>query len=119
MFDIKEFKEKVKFENGKLYSYFEVDAPNIIDGCEGRKMINEHIDARRKEVENLDEIRASIQDEITELLKIDNSLVGLGYCKLDKVIYKKLDGVLQKDEDNNLIIDSYTHSDYCSHKEET
>lgn len=118
MFEIKEFKEKLKFENGKLYSYFEVDAPNVIDGCEGRKMINEQINARRKELENLDEVRESIQTEITELLKIDNSLIGLGYCKLDKIVYKKLDGILQKDENDNLVIDGYTHSDYCLHKEE-
>ena len=118
MFEIKEFKEKLKFENGKLYSYFEVDSPSTINGCEGRKLLEKEIAYKRKELEELEKTKTAIQEELTELLKIDNALVGAGYCKLDKPVYKKLDGIQQKDENGNLIIENYTHSDYCSHKEE-
>ena len=49
MFEIKEFKEKLKFENGKLFSYFEVDSPSTINGCEGRKLLEKEIASKRKE----------------------------------------------------------------------
>lgn len=119
MFETKEFKEKLKFENGKLFSYFEVSSPEVINGCKGRKIIQKEIELKRKKLEELEKTKASVQEELTELLILDNALVGQGYCKLDKEVYKKLDGILQKDENGNEIIECYTHSDYCSHKEET
>ena len=118
MFESKEFKEKLKIEDGNLYAYYEVESPQLIDGCEGRKLIGAEIASKRNELEVLEYKKSMLQDELTELLKLDNALVGLGYCKMDKPVYKKLDGILQKDDEGNAIIDGYTHNDYCSHKEE-
>lgn len=118
MLESKTIKENLKIENGKPYAVFSLtEVKRQIDGCQARKDLTTKILEKRNELAEVNKVRDKINSEIAELLDLDNKLTGIGCCRLSKPIYKTIDGLVQKDNEGKLIIDHYTHDDYCTHKE--
>ena len=89
----------------------------MIDGCAMRKELAEQILEKREELEELKKTVEQVSSELGGLLQTDNELIGVQYCDLSTPIYKVIDGIVQKDENGNPIIERYTHDEYCPHKE--
>ncbi len=119
MLNKKEIEESLQIENGKVYAVFSSQQTRRqLNGCEERKNLAEEILAKQTELESLKKQVEQATSELTNLLELDNKLVGAGCCKLDTPVYKKIDGITQNDENGNPIIDHYTHDEFCSHKGE-
>lgn len=117
MLEEKTIKENLKIENGKPYAVFSFqEGRRKLDGCQLRSDLANQILNKRNQLENINKEKNKIVGELTELLEIDNKLVGIGCCNLAKPIYKVIDGLIQKDNGGIPIIDHYTHDEFCSHK---
>lgn len=118
MLEEKIIKESLEIESGRVYATFSLkETKRPVSGCEARKELANQILDKRKELEEINIKRDHIMRDLTELLNLDNKLVGIGCCNLSKPVYKTIDGIIQKDLNGNLIIDHYTHDEYCSNKE--
>lgn len=114
-----EVKEKALIENGKLYAYcFRGATKRELDPCEYRKELQETQKALEEKKASLEaELEETIK-EMAEAKKIDNQLASLGYCLEDTPVYKKIDGIVQRDSDGNPVVSSYTHSMTCPNYKE-
>ena len=111
-------KEELEIVDGKAFAVFSCkEERRVIDGCQRRQELIKQTEAKQKELEDAREEVKRIEKELTELLKQEADLTGAYYCDLTTPVYKVIDGVVQKDENGNDIIEGYTHSEYCTHKE--
>ena len=112
-------KEELEIVYGKVFAVFSCkEERRRIDGCAMRKELAEQILEKQKELEELNKAVEQVSSELASLLQTDNELTGAQYCNLDTPVYKVIDGIVQKDENGNPIIEGYTHDEYCPHKEE-
>ncbi len=82
-----------------------------------RKELAKEIEAKREELAALNKAIKKTTKELTDLLQQDNALIGEQYCNLSTPVYKRIDGIVQIDEQGNAIIEGYTHEEYCPHRE--
>lgn len=118
MLNEKIIKEQIKIEDDKVYAcYASEETKRQLNGCQTRQELAIQILNKQNEIETM-QIRLNIlTKELAELIEIDNQLTGKGYCKIDRPSYKKIDGIVQKDDTGAPIIEKYIHDEYCSHKE--
>lgn len=115
----KRIEEKIEIVDGKVYAVFSCkEERREVDGCEMRRELAKEIEAKREELAELNKAVEQATKELTELLQQDNALIGEQYCNLSTPVYKRIDGMVQVDEQGNAIIEGYTHDAYCPHKEE-
>ena len=114
----KKIKEEIEIVDGKVFAVFLCkEERRVIDGCAMRKELAEEILEKRQELEELNKAVEKVSSELANLLQMDNKLTGAQYCDLSTPVYKVIDGIVQKDENGNPIIERYTHDEYCPHKE--
>lgn len=111
--------EKYIVEDGKAYAYAEglINSKRKINGCKARKDINEKLLNLQNEKDELTKKIEELTSEMAYLQRVDNELASVGYCKINNPIYRRIDGIIQKDSNNNPIVNSYTHSETCTNKE--
>ena len=113
------YKEKYKIEDGKIYAVVEeINSKRKLNGCEVRKELARKIQEQKTKKEQLEKDLADLTHELTEDLKLDSQLAGLGYCDISAPVYKRLDGIIQKDSNGEYIITGTTHLSTCAHKQE-
>ncbi|MBR1984494.1 MAG: hypothetical protein IKA31_02025 [Clostridia bacterium] len=107
-------KETYKVENKKVYAVIkETGSKRPVNGCDVRVEL-----AQADEV--LAQRQGELEAELNEIIKqrstnqkLDNQLAALGYCKKDKPIYKKIDGITMRDANGNPLIEKYIHQNDC------
>lgn len=107
-------KENYKVINKKVYAVIkEIGGKRELDPCKVRAELakeNATLEAEKLTLENR---LAEITNQIFENAKLDNEIAALGFCKIDRPKYKKIDGIIIKDSLGNPIIDSYIHQSTC------
>ena len=112
-----EVKETYKVIDKKVYAYIkETGAKRLVDPCDTRVEISKEIEIKQQLKRELESKLAATDLELAELIKLDNEIAALGYCKKDRPIYKKIDGITLRDGNNNPVVESYTHDAYCPNK---
>ena len=112
-----EVKETYRVIDKKVYAYIkETGAKRLVDPCDTRVEIAKEIEIRQQIQKDLESKLAANNLELANLTRLDAEIAALGYCKKDKPIYKKVDGITLRDGNNNPIIDKYTHDSLCPNK---
>lgn len=108
-------KERFLVENKKVYAFAEglANPKRIVNGCEARQELKKSIDEKLLQKQAKEKELAEINKELATLQKVDNEIAALGYCPIDAPVYKKIDGVVIKDRNNNPIIAGHTHNENC------
>jgi len=111
-------KEEIKIKDGKVYAYTErLNDYRQLDGCEVRKLLNAEIVDLTATKAELEAQLERVTEELTAKQNLDNTIAGLGYCKIETPAYKRLiSGIVAKDENGNSIIEKYTHAQNCVNK---
>jgi len=107
-------KETYKVENKKVYAVVkETGSKRQVNGCDVRVELAQNDEVLAQEQAALETRLNEITKERTANQRLDNQLASLGYCKKDKPIYKKIDGITMRDSNGNPLIDKYTHQSDC------
>lgn len=111
-------REELEIADGKVFAVFSCkEERRAIDGCQMRKELKEQIEQKRQKLEELNQEIEKTTQELTALLQQDNELVGIHCCSLSTPVYRTIDGIVQVDSNGKPIIESFTHDEYCPHKE--
>ena len=112
-------KEEIKVIDGKVYAVVAaLGKKRQLNGCEARKFNNETIKSLEFIKAGLQADLERINSDLIKAKKLDSELASCGYCKLDEVEYKKIDGIVMKDAEGQPIVIGKTHNELCSHKGE-
>lgn len=114
-----ELKEGYELKNGVLYAVqHSIETKRKVDGCQVRiELEAEYSEMSERKIQleqEIDEITA----KMVENRRLDNSLAAVGYCKIDNPVYRKIDGILVKEENGKPIVESYAHAVSCVTKGE-
>lgn len=113
------YTERYKVEDGKIYAVVEeINKKRKLNGCEVRKELASIIQEQKIKKEQLEKELADLTQDLTENLQLDSQLAGLGYCDISAPVYKRIDGIIQKDNNGEYIITGTTHLSTCAHKQE-
>lgn len=111
-------KEEYKIEDNNVYAVIpETNSKRLVDACNVRvELAKENAEL----VQRKNELELELQETIKQLTKntrLDNQIAALGYCKIDKPVYKKIDGIVIYDSKTQKpVIESYTHQSDCPYR---
>ena len=108
-------KEEYKVIDNKVYAVIpETGSKRLVDACEVRVELEKENFELNKRKETLELELNELTKQIIDNTKLDNQIAALGYCKIDKPIYKKIDGIVIYDNQTQKpIIERYTHQLDC------
>lgn len=106
--------ETYKVINKKVYAVVkETNSKRELDACLVRQELDKESKALEVEKLELENRLATITNKLVENSRLDSEIAALGYCKIDKPVYKKIDGIVLKDALGNPVIENYTHQNAC------
>lgn len=108
-------KEEYKVENNKVWAVIsETGRKRAVDACGVRvELANENAELAQRKNELEQELQ-EITKKLTQNTRLDNQIAALGYCKIDKPVYKKIDGIVIYDSKTQKpVIESYSHQSDC------
>lgn len=116
MLESVELKEVYKVINKKVYAVInETGSKRAVDPCDTRVELARENETLLAEKEQLEQKLAQVTKKLTDNTRLDNEIAALGYCKKDKPIYKKIDGITMY-RAGKPVIDSYTHQSDCPNR---
>ena len=110
--------EEIKVIDKKVYAVIpQLGKKRELNGCEVRAKNKTELsrleDIKKMMLKDLDKLNTMIID----CKELDNKLALAGYCLKDVDLYKKVDGIVIKDENGKPIVIGKTHEETCAHKE--
>lgn len=110
-------KEEYRVIEDKVYAVLpETGMKRLVDACRVRiELAQENAELAQKKELLENELR-DVTRQLANNTKLDNQIAALGYCKIDKPIYKRIDGIVIYDNKSQPIVESYTHQNGCPSK---
>lgn len=110
--------EELKVIDGKAYAVIsQLGRKRPVNGCQARIMLKLENATLESEKQALTKRLSTINNKLIANKKLDSELAVAGYCYIDNPIYKKIDGIVIKDNKGEPIVVGTSHADDCSHKE--
>lgn len=109
-----ELHEVYKVQDKKVYAIIkETGSKRQVDPCEVRIELTKENEVLLQKKQALEKELSETTNKLVENTRLDNQIAALGYCRIDKPVYKKIDGITMRDSNGNPLIDKYTHQSDC------
>ena len=96
----------------QVFAVYPTGEKRKVQGCKVRAELNKKIADIKDLIEQFTAKISELEHDLYLTQKLDNDLASAGYCKLDTPVYKKVEGIVIKNN-GKPIIDYYAHNKFC------